>query len=196
MIYQHYDRVIQQLWRLSRQEENLRVYTILDAARDEKIYPAIVKSSREYRCLYAGHQVIFLGKMPQVLAEASPYLVRLESRTLFTRWMISRGWGDNWGIFLVSSAGLRELLRHFRRFLMVKDETGKAFYFRYYDPRVMRVYLPTCSTSELKMIFGPVDRFYVEDVDSNSILEFSLIDSELVTRSIRIGTLDKEAVKA
>lgn len=196
MTYQQYDRVIQKLWHFSRQEENLRVYAILDAARDEKIYPAIVKSSREYRCLFAGHQVIFLGKMPQVLAEAAPYLVRLESRTLFTRWMISRGWGDKWGIFFASSAGLRELLRHFRRFLMVKDETGKAFYFRYYDPRVMRVYLPTCNMSELKMIFGPVDRFYVEAEDPDSILEFSLIDSELVTRSIWIGTVDQKAVKA
>ncbi len=194
MTYPYHNRVIRRLWHVSGQKKNLHVYAIFDAARDERIYPAIVKSSGESRCLYAGHQAFFLGELPQVLAEAAPHLVKLEPEALFTRWMISRGWGDSWGIFLVSSAGLRELLRHFRRFLMVKDETGKAFYFRYYDPRVMRLYLPTCKTSELKMIFGLVDRFYVEDEDPNTILEYRLIDSALSTRSIQVDTPVQNAV--
>jgi hypothetical protein len=28
--------------------------------------------------------------------------------------------------------------------------------FRYYDPRVLRVYLPSCRPSELETVFGPV----------------------------------------
>ncbi len=196
MTYPYHKKVIQQLWQASRQEKNLHVYAILDAARDERIYPAITESSGESRCLYAGHQAMFLGELPQVLAEAAPHLVKLEPETLFTRWIVSRGWGDCWGIFLVSSAGLRDLLRHFRRFLMVKDETGKAFYFRYYDPRVMRLYLPTCTPSELKKVFGPVDRYYVEDEDPDTILEYRLIDAVLTKNSIQIVTPDQNAVEA
>ena len=33
-----------------------------------------------------------------------------------------------------------ELRRHLRRFLLVKDESGRQLYFRYYDPRVLRLY--------------------------------------------------------
>lgn len=196
MTFQYVDRAIQRLWHVTGQKENLHVYAILDAARDEKIYPAIVESSREHRCLYAGHQVLFLGKLPQVLAKAAPHLVKLEPEAVFTRWIISRGWGDSWGIFLVSSADLRELLRHFRRFLMVKDENGKAFYFRYYDPRVMRVYLPTCNVTELKMLFGPVDRYYVEDEDAGSLREYRLVDSKLAERKIQVYPPDQNAVEA
>lgn len=196
MTFQYVDRAIQRLWHAAGQKENLHVYAILDAARDERIYPAIVESSGEHRCLYTGHQVLFLGKLPQVLAKAAPHLVKLVPEAVFTRWIISRGWGDSWGIFLVSSADLRELLRHFRRFLMVKDENGKAFYFRYYDPRVMRIYLPTCNETELKMLFGPVDRYYVEDEDAGSLLEYRLVDSALSTRSIQIDTPDQNAGEA
>jgi hypothetical protein len=39
------------------------------------------------------------------------------------------------------------MARRRRRFLRVKDEDGLVF--RFYDPRVMRVYLPTCAAGEL-----------------------------------------------
>ena len=64
-----------------------------------------------------------------------------------------------------SPAGLRELGRHFQAFIMVYDPQGKPLYFRYYDPRVFRIYLPTCNESELKTVFGPVNSFYVEGED-------------------------------
>ncbi len=165
---------------------DLRAYAILDGARDERIHPALTEavSERDYRCLYLGHKLIFLGKMPPVLARAAPYLVRLRKTSNFTRWMISRGWGDCWGIFFLSTAALDPLMNHFRRFLMVKDESGKTFYFRYYDPRVLRIYLPTCSQPELETIFGPVERFFCEDENADTLLEFSRRQDELRRQSI------------
>jgi hypothetical protein len=35
--------------------------------------------------------------------------------------------------------------------------------FRWYDPRVLRVYLPTCTENELDMLFGPLSSYFVED---------------------------------
>ena len=181
MSYPHIDRVIRHLWSPTWQEQGLHVYALLDGARDDRIYPALIEAcdERNYRCILRGHQAIFLGRLPRVLAEAAPYLVKLDPKTNFARWMISRGWGDNWGIFAISSATLDELLINFRRFLMVKDESGKPFYFRYYDPRVMRAYLPACNVKELKMVFGPVDRYYVEGEDPDTIMEYARVDGNL-----------------
>jgi len=44
--------------------------------------------------------------------------------------------------------------------------------FRYYDPRVLRAYLPTCSPAELNTFFGPVTAFITEGENPGEILEF------------------------
>ena len=52
---------------------------------------------------------------------------------------------------------------------MVGAPGGERVYFRFYDPRVLRVYLPTCSSSELKGVFGPVGRFVVEGPEGQAL---------------------------
>ena len=44
--------------------------------------------------------------------------------------------------------------------------------FRYYDPRVLRAYLPTCDESELRAVFGPIRAFWMEARDSGVMLEY------------------------
>jgi hypothetical protein len=58
---------------------------------------------------------------------------------------------------------LQQVRAHLRQFLLVQDERGNQQYFRFYDPRVLRVYLPTCDAAETQQFFGPIDRFIVED---------------------------------
>jgi hypothetical protein len=73
--------------------------------------------------------------------------------------------------------------------LLVSDENGKTFYFRFYDPRVLRVYLPTCNAEELDMFFGPVRNFFMENESPENMSCFSNIDSKMA-----IATIDfKEA---
>ena len=163
MPYPDVDDLIRHMWRYTEDRPNHRVFAILDAARDERIYPALSRTLKDFQCLYLGHKLLFLGKMPPALAKVAPYVVSLKPRAPFTRWILSRGWGNSWGIYFVSDSSLNELVRHLRRFLMVRDEKGKTFYFRYYDPRVMRIYLPTCQEKEHAMVFGPVERYFVED---------------------------------
>ena len=55
---------------------------------------------------------------------------------------------------------------------MVYDEKGTPLYFRFYDPRVLRIYLPTCNESELQTVFGPVNHFYVEGKEEKLLIEF------------------------
>jgi hypothetical protein len=71
---------------------------------------------------------------------------------------------------------------HFRSFLTVYDESGNPLNFRYYDPRVWRLYLPTCNSGELKTVFGPVVAYYLEDEDANTLLRFELNSESLRRR--------------
>lgn len=38
-------------------------------------------------------------------------------------------------------------------------------YFRFYDPRVLRRFLPVCTPDQLYAFFGPIDYFLFEDED-------------------------------
>jgi Domain of unknown function (DUF4123) len=156
--------LIRRIWAASAGHGN--VYAILDTARDKRIYPRLRDSSIEARCLYE-------GPIAQPVAETAPYLVQMQPWTPFTELLFEEGWGHSWGIFLSSSVLAQDLRRHLRRFLMVADEQGKQLYFRYYDPRVFRVYLPTCTEVELKFVFGPVERFWCESEDGREAIEYA-----------------------
>ena len=67
---------------------------------------------------------------------------------------------------------MHELRKHFRQFLLAALPDGKQVYFRFYDPRVLRVYLPTCTPEEIYRFFGPVWRFATEAEKPEDMLEF------------------------
>lgn len=157
-----------------------QVYVIVDAARDKRIYPMLLDSDADFFCLYRGQPA-------HDLADVAPYIVRLESGASFTQGLLSNAWGNSWGICMESAATLSELRTHFRQFLTVYDEAGKPLLFRYYDPRVLRVYLPTCTGSELQLIFGSVTRFYVEGEEENMLIEFICTEkAELIQNKINL----------
>ena len=63
--------------------------------------------------------------------------------------------------------------KHFRRFLTVHTSEGKPMRFRYYDPRVMRRFLPACNTEDLAALFNQVDYYLLEDEDAGVMLSFN-----------------------
>jgi hypothetical protein len=73
-------------------------------------------------------------------------------------------------VFVIAPAAMEALRNHFRRFLMVRLPAERLVYFRFYDPRVLRVYLPTCTPEELELIFGPVDYFVMESGETRGEL--------------------------
>ncbi len=135
-------------------EDAPEVFAVLDGARDERIYTKVYESRLEVECLFA-------GELSYDLASAAPYLVRLSPEAEFTSWLLG-AWGGSLGIFAWSRAGIEAMRRHLRRILQVKDEAGKKLYFRYYDPRVLRLYLPTCTAAELHYVLGPMGRVLLE----------------------------------
>jgi len=146
----------------SNNESN--VYAVLDGASVPNIIQNLAKYKAKSICLYR-------GELDLELAQTAPYLVLLKPDSDLTDWVLS-GIGHHWGIFAISKANMKDMRKHFRTFLMVYDPDGQPMYFRYYDPRVLRVFLPTCNDDEIRQIFGPVDRYYVESKNGKSLVPF------------------------
>jgi Domain of unknown function (DUF4123) len=153
-------------------EEGVRVFAILDGALIEDLLEKLQQFEPEYYCLYR-------GDLKPDMAEVAPYLVRLRPNTPFAEWVIEKGWGQNWGIFIHSPANLQAMRKHFRGFLTVYDSSGKPMLFRYYDPRVLRLYLPTCNPDELQKVFGPITSYLLEGEDPKTLLRFQFVKNAL-----------------
>jgi hypothetical protein len=147
---------------------------VLDCARDPAVYHALLESRLEFRCLYS-------GKLPRALEMVAPHLVEIFPAHRLTHKLLDEGWGQSWGVFLKigDPANLRH---HLRKFLKVQDESGRRLLFRYYDPRVMRSYLPTCRTDELAQIFGPIDAWLCEAEPASALLEHRRAGARLLTQ--------------
>jgi hypothetical protein len=142
--------------------EGAGVFAVLDGASVAGLREKLHQTKPESVCLYR-------GELEPDMAEVAPYLVRLERDSEFTAWVLTEGWGNHWGIFVSTQAGLHAMRQHFRRFLIVHDSTGKPLYFRFYDPRVLRNYLPTCDREQLEQMFGPAAS-YVAEADQPGVL--------------------------
>ena len=149
------------------------IWMIADAARDPRIFAMLRELHLEYYCLYS-------GPLTPALESAAPYLVQLDYAYEETLHFLHSAWGNNWGVFLKCASHANSLRRHLREFLVIRDPEGKRLVFRYYDPRVLRVYLPTCTPEELRMFFGPVENFWLEDGTSHCILSYSCDQNGLV----------------
>jgi hypothetical protein len=142
------------------------LFAILDAARDPLVLALLIQSDDLYQSLYEGPK-------GDTLAAAAPYLVQLPSDSPLLETLIEMGWGESWGVYLTCEGPFKDVRKHFRRFLMVEIDEGKKVYFRFYDPRVLRVFLPTCLPDEARQFFGPMDSFYMEDVKPKNVLRFT-----------------------
>ncbi len=148
-------------------EEDHSVYAVLDGASVPGLLEKLHAAREEWVSLYR-------GELEPDLAQVAPYLVKLRNPSPLTDWILSEGWGNHWGIFATTPVGIEALRRHFRKFLRVRDHTGKVLYFRYYDPRVMRIYLPTLNRAEITAVYGPISRFISEDDLSGQAIVFAI----------------------
>jgi pSer/pThr/pTyr-binding forkhead associated (FHA) protein len=142
------------------------LYVLLDASREPSVLKVILESKEEYQSLYEGAQ----GAQ---LAHFAPYLVRVPQESALLDTLVHQAWSKSWGVFLTSDTPLKDLRTHFRHFLTVKLPDGQQVYFRYYDPRVLRLFLPTCLPEETNQFFGPVKHFLIEADDPATALHFT-----------------------
>jgi len=142
------------------------LYALLDAAREPSVLKVILESKEEHQSLYEGPQ----GSQ---LAHFAPYLIRVPQKSALLDTLAHQAWSKSWGVFVTCDMPLKELRTHFRHFLTVKLPDGSQVYFRYYDPRVLRLFLPTCLPEETTQFFGPIKHFLMEAEDPKLALHFT-----------------------
>jgi hypothetical protein len=133
-----------------------RLYGIVDAARDLQLAKAVRETARRQA------RSLFEGPLAERLMHVAPYVFPIDPRgPLLDAWAAHLG--NAAGVLLLSEVadvgGLRD---HLRKLFVITDEDAKPYSFRFYDPRVLRTYLPTCTPVEVREFFGPVARFIVE----------------------------------
>ncbi|TKW62991.1 MAG: DUF4123 domain-containing protein [Paracoccus denitrificans] len=113
-------------------------YAILDASKIEDLPDLLKRSGLEHRCLFKGEAALEMGHV-------APWIVGLVPENRFVRRLFTGGgppfglWHPEAGIFCRSTASLDDLWRHFRKFVRLKAESGKWFYFRFWEPRLLPV---------------------------------------------------------
>lgn len=112
----------------------LLTYAILDAAKISGLPELLDASGLEHRCLFKGNAY-------DELKDVAPWIVQIEDGNSFTRNLFTLSdavwhlWDSEPGIYIRSRGTLDEMWAHFRKFTRVKDEDGKWFYFRFWEPR-------------------------------------------------------------
>jgi len=153
------------------------LYAILDAAQDPEILAVLRKSGQPYESLYEGPR-------GEALASVAPYLVRVPEDSVLLKTLEQRAQAKSWGVFLTCDQQSKEIRKHLRRFLTVQLPDGSKVLFRYYDPRVLRVFLPSCTAEEAADFFGPVKDYWIEGEGPGKLLQFRLDGGVLVKRQM------------
>jgi Domain of unknown function (DUF4123) len=151
------------------------LYMLLDAARDRRIYARLTElgDAIQARSLYQ-------GDIGDRLAHVSPYLVAVRESQPESLRLAEAGFGRSWGVFITTATAFDDLRRHLRKFNLVYREDGTSLVFRFYDPRVLRRFLPTCSADEARRLFGPIVSFVAESEEGDALIRFTLGSGELM----------------
>ena len=162
------------------------LFAILDAARDRYALALLLQSQAQYQSLYEGTKGLSLS-------DVAPYLVQLPKDSALLRILVREGWGLSWGVYLKCAAEFQEVRRHLRHFLEVRQPNGEQVYFRFYDPRVLRMYLPTLGPNEAGPFLGPIHCYLMEDQEPNTLLQFVSTGQGVAKASIQLSAAQQPA---
>jgi len=151
------------------EKDQSELFGIIDSARNEDVFRHLIIGNVKYKSL-------FEGTMDEQSYGVSGFIVECKKESALFKWMTTEAWGDSCCIFFTSKASFDELFKHFQKFNRVYLEGDEVVLFRYYDPRVLRVYLPTCNRGEVEVFFGELKAFYAEGEDIKLICEFKKSD--------------------
>jgi hypothetical protein len=154
-------------------------FMIVDGASVPDLIDRLYDDEAAFSCLLS-------GELDPDMQEVAPYLVELRDGDPFSDWVLANGFGEHWGIGLRSSLSLVQLLRRFRQLLFVRDPQGEPLYFRFYDPRVLRAFLPTCQGEEIWPWLDNIDCYLIEGETPGLLLRVDADGERIRVQEIRL----------
>ncbi len=141
-------------------------YMVVDAARDIDI-PALGRQEQ------GPCQSLYSGPSGDMLADVAPYLLTVQPRGQRLRWLAEH-WGENAGILLRARADHAAVREHLREWLVVMaPQKSETYLFRFYDPRVLSAFLPSCSATDAARFFGPIAAIHAEGPGEDELMTFA-----------------------
>ncbi|WP_208352344.1 DUF4123 domain-containing protein [Pseudaestuariivita rosea] len=136
--------------------ETRRLYAVVDAAKTVNLPELLQASGLPHTCL-------FDGKSAEELANVCPWLVELDRTTTFSRALFSSDpegkdswchWDKGCAMFVLSSAALKDIRKHFRKFLKVERSNGSWLYFRFWEDSVLPYFLNALPANDQRRYQG------------------------------------------
>lgn len=165
------------------------VFGVFDGARDKAIVPLLQQSPQRVQSLYEGSQ-------GEALAQVAPHLVAIDPALPYFEALLRQAWGNAWGVLITSPVPFDAVRNRLRRFLLVSTDDGQRVVFRYYDPRVLRVFLPTCDVAQLTEMFGEISSYLAESETAAEAIEFTVSGQGLQQCVVPLGQGAAEAARA
>ena len=152
---------------LREQAGGRTLFAIIDAARSPLVRPLLDKAGSPFECLFT------LDDMPADVKAYAPYVAELRPQSRLLELLTHHGWNEHWCSYAVSASSLEQMRVHLKKFLVVKLDDDREVFFRFFDPRVMRVFIPACAQEEAERFFGDITAFFCSDAEG-ACMEFAL----------------------
>ncbi len=170
------DRLSQALWA----DPAISVVAVLDGAANAQLL------DRLYSQPGLNFESLMGDYLEPDLAEVAPYAVELLRGNAFSDWLLANMWGVHWGIVARSAEGFAATARRFRSLFIAIGPEEQPLYFRFYDPRALRIVAPTCGADQLGEIFGGLVEIWLEGEQPDSVSVYSSQDGALDARDAKL----------
>lgn len=141
-----------------------RAYLVLDSSQIPDLYPRLHQLSP----LVLPH-ALYLTTRYAAVASCGPVLVRVEPGSELAR-TFNAEWQTQAGIWLETEVAETVLMAHMRSLIHVRLEGDVTGFFRFYDPRVARMWLRDLPTGERDQLMGPVRVIRLPEADGSPLL--------------------------
>lgn len=156
-----------------------KLFVLLDAARKPANVVLLRESGDNYQSLYT-------GKAAEELVNVAPYLVQVSKDSRVLEKLATEGWGDAWGYCIVSHCSFDDLRAHLRKFLMVKLEDGRQVYFRFYDPRILPVFMESSTPDQLLAFFEKIERVLCPGAGVSGVKSFQPLNGHISSEDVSL----------
>jgi hypothetical protein len=131
-------------------DRRARVHAVIDGA----VVPGLPAKVAAAEC--NGWDCLQRGALSAEDAAAAAYLVELAETAPFSDWLLAEATRNHpgWGVVLVSQHALLPVREHCRSLGDVVLPDGERRRWRWWDPELLAVLLPTCGASQLDEIFA------------------------------------------
>jgi hypothetical protein len=160
----------------------VRLFYVVDSAHDADAAPKLQAWANNGAAVS-----LYDGDAAERLDGVAPYLLHLGDDAAMFDWIWQFGWGRSFGVFVWAEQSLVDLRAHLRRLTKVRTEDGRVLLFRFYDPRVLSVFLPSCDAEQALFFFGPARRFFAEGTGGETLAAYDLRNGRVETETRRLA---------